>query len=400
MIDAVTRLIASAWRVSASFLIAILMTGSAQAQDSLSNVLSFLLTNRSVATGDFARDESAAMATSETLSRALLVDIATLPVSAAGGGFAYTMNPLIGTVERASESFGPVFSERALTTGRHRLSFGATYRYAEFDRLNGKDLQSGTLVTTANQFTDEPQPFDVETLKLNLRAKILTMFASYGVTDRLDVGAALPIVSLSLDGERWDTYRGQTFLQAKASASATGPADVAIRAKYHILGLRETGLSVSSELRLPSGSTANLLGVGKASVKLLVIGSVEKGRLASHVNAGILEGGASGELDYNGAVTYAVTNRLTLVGEAVGRRLNDLGTITELALPNPTIAGVQTIRLVPEAGGLNTATVVAGVKVNVTRTWLVEAHVLTPASDSGLHTRPALMVGLNSSLVR
>jgi hypothetical protein len=310
------------------------------------------------------------------------------------------MNPLIGTVERASESFGPVFSERALTTGRHRLSFGATYRYAEFDRLNGKDLQSGTLVTTANQFTDEPQPFDVETLKLNLRAKILTMFASYGVTDRLDVGAALPIVSLSLDGERWDTYRGQTFLQAKASASATGPADVAIRAKYHILGLRETGLSVSSELRLPSGSTANLLGVGKASVKLLVIGSVEKGRLASHVNAGILEGGASGELDYNGAVTYAVTNRLTLVGEAVGRRLNDLGTITELALPNPTIAGVQTIRLVPEAGGLNTATVVAGVKVNVTRTWLVEAHVLTPASDSGLHTRPALMVGLNSSLVR
>jgi hypothetical protein len=103
----------SAWLSSTCFVIAILTAVTAEAQDTLSNVLSFLLTNRSVSTGDIARDASAALATSETLSRALLVEVATLPVSSAGGGFTYTMNPLLGTVERASEAFGPVFSERA-----------------------------------------------------------------------------------------------------------------------------------------------------------------------------------------------------------------------------------------------------------------------------------------------
>jgi hypothetical protein len=131
-----------------------------------------------------------------------------------------------------------------------------------------------------------------------------------------------------------------------------------------------------------------------------VIGSAERGRLAAHVNAGFLQGGASGELDYDGAVTVAANSRLTLVGELVGRHINDLGTITELALPNPTIAGVQTIRLVPESGGLITVMAVAGSKVNVTRTWLIEAHVLMPATDSGLHARPSLLVGLNGSLIR
>src|SRR5262249_5757843 len=150
----------------------------------------------------------------DTLARALLVDLATLPVGSAGGGFAYRMNPSLGTIERATDTFGPVFTERALTAGRHQLSFGATYDFARFDRLDGLDLRSGALVTTANQFVDEPRPFDVETLKLKIRASTVTLFGNFGVTERLDVGAALPLVSLSIDGERYDTYRSQTFLQA------------------------------------------------------------------------------------------------------------------------------------------------------------------------------------------
>jgi hypothetical protein len=376
--------------------LAVFWTTSANAQD-LSDVLSLLLTNRSVSTGDFTRDEQAAKATSDTVARALLIDLATLPVISAGGGFAYTMNPSLGTVERSSDSFGPLFTERAMTTGRRQLSFGATYRFTRFDRLDGRDLRSGTLVTTANQFVDESKPFDVETLKLDLRATTVTLFANVGATDRLDFGLALPLVSLSVDGERFDTYRGQTFLQAKASANATGLADLAVRAKYHALGSGATGLAAAAELRLPTGSESNLLGAGSAAFKLMVVGSAERGRLAAHANTGFVVGGVFDEFDYNGAVTVAVNNRLTILGELIGRRFDAPSRITELALPHPTLAGVQTIRLVPDGVGLNTAVVVAGLKVNLGSTWLLGAHVMLPATDSGLRARPTPLVALDYS---
>jgi len=51
------------------------------AQQTVADVLTFLMTNQSISTGDFERDRAAALATSETISRALLASIATLPIT-------------------------------------------------------------------------------------------------------------------------------------------------------------------------------------------------------------------------------------------------------------------------------------------------------------------------------
>ena len=99
-------------------------------QAPLSDVLSFLLTNRGVQTGDFERDVAAARATGDTMSRLLLVELSTQPVSAASPGFVYKLNPVLGTPQRASASFGPFFTERSLTTGAGRLTLGACIRRA------------------------------------------------------------------------------------------------------------------------------------------------------------------------------------------------------------------------------------------------------------------------------
>ena len=48
----------------------------------VSDVLTFLVTNQSVATGSIDRDREAALATSDTISRALRANLATLPVTA------------------------------------------------------------------------------------------------------------------------------------------------------------------------------------------------------------------------------------------------------------------------------------------------------------------------------
>ena len=45
------------------------------------------------------------------------------------------------------------------------------------------------------------------------RSGVEVVTVDVGVTDRLDVGAAVPVVSLSLEGLRFSTYRGARFLQ-------------------------------------------------------------------------------------------------------------------------------------------------------------------------------------------
>src|SRR3954468_15661876 len=93
---------------------------------SVNDVLTFLVTNQSVSTGSVERDRAAAEATSITISRALEANLATLPVTSSSAAFVDRLNPELGTVERATQSFGPFFTERALSAGRHQASFGLT----------------------------------------------------------------------------------------------------------------------------------------------------------------------------------------------------------------------------------------------------------------------------------
>ena len=58
------------------------------AAQSVSDVLSFLLTNRGVQTGDFERDVAAA-ATRDTVTTLLGAELATLPPSLSSAGFTY-----------------------------------------------------------------------------------------------------------------------------------------------------------------------------------------------------------------------------------------------------------------------------------------------------------------------
>src|SRR5215471_18326414 len=92
----------------------------AAAQQSIAQVLTFLLTNRSISTDDFTRDAQAAAATGDAISQFLVTELGTLPISSSGSGFTYRFNPTLGIVERSSDSFGPFFVQRSLTTGKHQ----------------------------------------------------------------------------------------------------------------------------------------------------------------------------------------------------------------------------------------------------------------------------------------
>jgi hypothetical protein len=375
-------------------LVACMLPVAAAAQQPVQDILSFLVTNQSIPTGDFSKDREAAEAARDTIARSLLATLATLPIGSSSGGFTYRFNPDLGIVERTSESFGPLFLERSLTTGRGEASFGVTYQFAQFNTLDGHGLREGTLVTTANRFRDEPEPFDVEALSLRMRTNTFTLFGSLGLTDRFDLGFALPIVALWLDGERVNTYRGDSLLQAQGSAFVTGPADTAVRAKFSLVERHGSGLAAGAEVRLPTGDSESLLGAGRTALRMLVAGSVEEGRAGAHFNAGYSIGGISRELSYGGAIAVAATPFLTFSGEFLARRVESIGRITQVTAPHPTILGVDTVRLASAPGAVNIVLAVGGFKWNAGGNWLVSGTVLVPMSDTGLQARftPGLVV--------
>jgi hypothetical protein len=374
-----------AWLLSSAMLLA--CPPPASAQQSVSDVLSFLLTNRSIPTEDFVRDEQAAAATADSVSRFLLIELATLPIGSSAGGFTYRLDPALGTVIRSSDSFGPFFTERALTAGRRQSSFAVSYQAASFDTIDGRSLRDGTLVSTASRIRGDASAFDVETLTLRIRANTLTFALNHGITDRLDVSAVVPFVRLTLTGERLDTYRGTALLQAAGSAAASGLGDVLVRTKYNVIRRGGSGVAVGGEARLPTGDRANLLGGGEFAFRPRLIGSAETTYVGVHGEVGYSLGGLSQELDFAGAVAAAALPNLTVIGELAGRRLDSVSRLAELTEPHPRLSGVDTIRLTGVPQAMTRLVAMGGIKWNVAGTVLLSASVMRPINDAGLNAR-------------
>ncbi|MCA1585496.1 MAG: hypothetical protein LC791_12270 [Acidobacteria bacterium] len=378
-----------------TFLVSALAAAPAAAQQPLSDVLGFLLTNQSVPTGDFVKDAASTEITRDTITSLLLVELTTLPLSSSSSGFSYRFNSTLGTLERASSSFGPFFTERSLTAGSRQASVGLNVQSARYSRLDGFDLENGTFITTANQFRDESTPFDVEALTLTLRSTTATLFANLGVHDRVDVGVAAPLVWLTLEGARVNTYRGARLLQASAEAEARGLGDLAVRSKVRLVGDTGTGVALVGEVRLPTGDEENLLGSGESSFRTSVVGSIEPGRFSAHGNLGFTVGGLAEEVNYRGALSVSAGSQVTVIGEVLGRRISDVGQLTEERAAHPSIAGVDTIRLINTEGPTYTATFVTGLKWNVGSSWLLNANVSVPLTKRGLRPQVVTLFGLD-----
>ena len=354
------------------------------AQSTVTEIVSFLVTNQAVPTGDFQRDREASAMARDTITRALIVNLTSVPIATSSSGFLYRLNPQLGTVERASDSFGAFFIERALSSGHGRASFGVSATTSQFEQLDGQELRDGTLLTIANRFRDEAAPFDTETLTLRVTSSTMTAYASVGVTERLEIGGALPFVRLSIEGERENVYRGQQFLQASGEATASGVADAAIRAKYTVVAGRNGGAAVAAEVRLPTGDEANLLGAGSAGFRLIGIAALERGPVMLSGNTGIVRGGVSSEVLFGGAAAIAVHPKLSITAEVLARQVDELRPIELSAQPHPTISGVETIRLVGGDPGRLIAGGVTGFKWNPTGTLVVGAHLRWNFTAAGL----------------
>ena len=144
------------------------------------------------------------------LNDALRGQLGNFPLASPASGFTYQFDPALGTFTRSTESFGPIFADRAETVGRHKLSLGFSYSRFTYDKLDGKDLENGEVqLTFLHEATDPidgrnpPFPFEVDTVTARISADITTdlfvLSGTFGLLDNLDVSFAIPIVRNSMD---------------------------------------------------------------------------------------------------------------------------------------------------------------------------------------------------------
>jgi hypothetical protein len=367
---------------------------TAGAQSTVTDIVNFLVTNQTIPTEDAGSDRAAAEAARDTITRALIVNLTSVPIATSSSGFLYRLNPELGTVERATETFGGFFVERAFSPGHGRASFGMSASTTSFDKLDGQPLRDGTMVTTGSRFPDEAAPFETESLTLRVSSSTMTAYASVGITDRFEIAGALPFVRLSIEGQRISVYRGETFLQASGSATASGVADAAVRAKYTFVNARDGGAAIAAEVRLPTGDEANLLGAGSVGFRIIGIGALERGPLMLSGNGGLVRGGVSDELVLGAAAAYAVHPRLSLTAEVLSRRIDELRPLLLTSQPHPTRLGVQTIRLTGGEPGQTVSSGIAGFKWNPSGTLVFGANVRWNFTTAGLTAPLTPSVGL------
>jgi hypothetical protein len=159
-----------------------------------------------------------------------------------------------------------------------------------------------------------------------------------------------------------------------------------VRAKYTLAVGAGGGFALAGEVRLPTGDQASLLGAGRAAYRMMAIGSVEHAHVGLHGNASLVRGGVSDELDGGGALTIAVTPRLTATGEVLFRRLSDLHEMTSVSAPHPTSTSPQvyTLRLVPGDKTTLLSNIVTGLKWNAGSTVVVTGQVQWRLGNGGL----------------
>lgn len=236
--------------------------------------------------------------------------------------------------------------------------------------------------------------------------------------------------------------------RSSESGSATGVGDILVRLKYRLVKAASGGLALGIESRLPTGDNENLLGTGTTQVKGTVIFSGQAGKFSPHVNVGysynfgrlsrtlgtyelgsdkpattvtgansydlVVNSGASplsesdfelpDELNYTVGFEVRANPKLTLNGDLLGRSLfsvNQFGAVPKSYSYTTTTGGpVRSFPTTDGIGIINRRTLtlllgVAGFKLNLTKTLLLNGSVLFPLSSQGLKPKVTAVAGFD-----
>jgi hypothetical protein len=243
------------------------------------------------------------------------------PVGSTSGGLTFHFEG--GLPVAAAVSAGPIYGERGHTLGRGRAVVGANYTSTRFNTSRGKPIDDLRLdFTHTNIESDQCDaeegrdcaPLGVPAsendllevlLTLDLDVDVASLFLTYGLLDRIDLGFIVPVVHTSLAahslaqiipfgglpteathflaGTPQDPVLSTTQVVA---GSATGIGDIAGRMKVNLLAGDRAAIAFLADVRAPTGDDKDFLGTGEWAFRGLGILSLQFGNFSPHANAG------------------------------------------------------------------------------------------------------------------
>jgi hypothetical protein len=299
------------------------------------------------------------LATFAPINEAVGIQASQLPIASPSSGITFVYDPSLKTFAPSTdESLGPIVGNRATTIGRRKLFLGFSYQYFNFDSIDGQSLSriptvlqhqpfpvpnpqhipscdNQTGLTAANGYAGDPcfvRDFIQTSNNLDLTIHQYTIYVTYGITNRLDFSAAIPILNIQMavsshativpnsvtpaavgaPGNVWHSFNPtnpalttQCASQVSClnatfsdSSSATGIGDVVLRGKYTVYNGERLAVAAGVDVRVPTGDDLNFLGSGATGVKPFGVVSY-KARISPHAEVGY---------EWNGDSTLAGTN--------------------------------------------------------------------------------------------
>jgi hypothetical protein len=358
---------------------------------------------------------------------ALTSQIVSLPLPPPASGFTYEFDPSLGVFQRTTTNFGPILSERSETIGARRVSFGFAYQRLSFDTIEGVSLSAVPAVFTHDSAELRGGREDVVQTINSIEAEVsrTAAFISYGVTNRMDISVAFPVVTADIVVVSDATVRriGTTDPETHffrtvddgvgtqriftAFGHASGPGDVTVRLKQNIMRNARQGAALGVDFRLPTGDETNLLGTGAPGVNPFLAWSANYGVFSPHLNAGyqwngssVLGGepGAGIEEDlpdvavYSAGAVIEISSRVTGAVDVLGRYVIDSPRLRAEdfhALDGTTVLPTVTFT----SGSFNELSASVGAKINIFGRLLLDLNMLFRLNSVGLRDKISPLIG-------
>ena len=364
---------------------------------------------------------------------ALTSQLATVPLPSPASGFTYQFDPATGTFVRTTRSFGPILADRGETIGKNKIAFGYTYQFFSFDHLDGLSLSNVPAVFTHDSPDLGGGRADIVATANTVEATVsqLSGAVTYGLSDRVDLSIAVPVVQTRLSllanatihrigtgsnlGVHYfrdpDAIGGYgSTRQYFAEGSAAGVGDLVARVKTMLMREGTRAFAAGVDVRMPTGDENNLLGSGALGVRPFAAVSSSIGVFAPHANVAYQWNGESSlagdvrtgdKADLPDQFTYIVgadvlmTERLSVIFDLFGQRVIDSPRLVPRTATRTGAAGSVTLNDIlftresywTSSGGF-------GLKANLAPRLLVAFNLRFALTDGGLTDRLAPLIGM------
>ncbi|UCD24769.1 MAG: hypothetical protein JSW51_02290 [Gemmatimonadota bacterium] len=349
--------------------------------------------------------------------------VSSSPLSATSSGATFSI--VGGIPVRSTNSAGPIFAEQSRTMGKGRVFVGFNVSGVNYTSLGGVSTDKITLnfvhqdVDPEGSLGEPVRENDLIRIDMNLDINVLvsSVFMTYGLTDFIDMGVAVPFVRTSIAGTSNAQIEpfGSTAIHffdgslddpvlngtSTVSGSAAGIGDVVGRLKVNLGQGSRYGAAILGDVRFATGNREELLGTGSTQIRALGIASAQFGDFTPHLNLGYLV--RTGELQNDAILaTVGFDERMaswaTLAIELMSQwQVGD----NKITLPGPIQFDEPFPREVPSTGVTvvreNLVQASGGAKFRVRGSTILLTNVIIPLTKAGLQPSVVWTAGLEFS---